>query len=123
MLHRRQSKVHLARPARRRRHTHAGRYQRYHPACGIPRLVHHRRPADLCWLRHCREQGGEHYSGGVLLAYAVVGAEGLVDYRDDSDGRRVTRRVLVYRSWGGAAVGCGMFSPVSIVLLVGSNCG
>lgn len=53
----------------------------------------------------------------MLLAYPVVGAEGLVDYRDDSDGRRVTGCVLVYRSWGGVAVGCGMFFPPVLLLL------
>jgi hypothetical protein len=96
MLYRGPRGIHLTRPARRRSHAHARREAIPHFARGISRIEFDRRATDVLRVQHCGEQSREYCAGRVLFAYAVVGAQGLVDDCDDFDCRGVVGCVLVY---------------------------
>lgn len=105
VLHGWKSQVNLARSSRGRRDPYARRHQRHHPAGRVSGLVHHRCLVDLCGIRYCRQQNRKHRSWSLLSPNSVVGAERLVDHRNDSACSRSIGGMLVHCSRRGLEMG------------------
>ena len=98
VLHRWSRRVHLAGSARGRRHAHAWWETGHHAAGWVPWVQSDWGAAHVLRVQYRGEQGCEYRAGGMLLAHAVVGAEGLVDDHHDLAGGGIVGCVLVYQA-------------------------